>query len=218
MNSIYFTIGVLKLATLLQTKGDQAIEEILTAAKHLFLAHGYNGTSMRVIAQEAGDRSVAGLYNHFRTKQAIFEALFHQANPYEEMLSALEAIQADTAPDFIEATLRIMMQVMTEHYDFIQLVQIDQREFQGATMRQVAMPMLPRGFAFIERLQSLPGLKPEEAIFFGRFIGSVIIGYVLTQHLAPRGLFESWSVEEWIAKFAQFVVYGVAGQEKRAEG
>jgi AcrR family transcriptional regulator len=183
------------------------------AAMHLFLTQGYNGTSMRAIAREAGDRSVAGLYNHFPTKQAIFGALFEEYNPYEEFFSTLESIQAETSAEYVDAILRTMMRIMVKHYDFIQLIQIDFREFQGATMQRILMSVLPRGFAFIERIQNLPGLKPEEGIFLVRFIGSVIMGYVLTEHLAPKGLFETWSVEQWAQKFSQFVLYGIAEQE-----
>lgn len=40
------------------SKGDQSRAEILDAARRLFIANGYNGTSMRAIADEAGGRAV----------------------------------------------------------------------------------------------------------------------------------------------------------------
>ena len=85
------------------TKGEQTRAEILSAARRLFLSQGFNGTSMRAIAQEAGGRAVAGLYNHFPTKEAIFKALIEEQNPYGELFAILEDElgRATTVPDYV---------------------------------------------------------------------------------------------------------------------
>ena len=80
-----------------RSKGDVARAEIMDAARQLFLLQGYNGTSMRAIAQAAGNRAVAGLYNHFPTKEAIFRALIEEQNPYGALLGILNNAQGETA-------------------------------------------------------------------------------------------------------------------------
>ncbi|MBL8567964.1 MAG: TetR family transcriptional regulator [Phreatobacter sp.] len=50
-------------------------EEILDAAERLFAKFGFDGTSMREIAQEAGVAQ-ALLHYHFKTKEGLFEAMF----------------------------------------------------------------------------------------------------------------------------------------------
>lgn len=50
-------------------------EDILDAAERLFASRGFDGTSMREIAQEAGVAQ-ALLHYHFKTKEGLFEAMF----------------------------------------------------------------------------------------------------------------------------------------------
>ena len=57
------------------TTTDSALRErILAEATRLFVTHGYNGISMREIAEAVGV-SKAGLYYHFRDKQDLFLAI-----------------------------------------------------------------------------------------------------------------------------------------------
>lgn len=48
-------------------------EAILEAAKHLFLTHGFTGTSMDAVASEAGVSKLT-VYNHFSDKETLFTA------------------------------------------------------------------------------------------------------------------------------------------------
>ena len=49
-------------------------QKCLDEATRLFVTHGYNGISMREIAEQVGV-SKAGLYYHFRDKEALFLAI-----------------------------------------------------------------------------------------------------------------------------------------------
>jgi AcrR family transcriptional regulator len=69
------------------TKGARTAQRLLDAAEQLFALQGYDGTSLRQIAERAGIRE-PGLYNHFAGKQALYEAvLFRALNPMAEALS-----------------------------------------------------------------------------------------------------------------------------------
>ena len=57
-----------------QSAGEIAI---LDAAVHLFSEHGYDGVSMRRIAQAAGV-SKANIYHHFDSKQALYFAIMRR--------------------------------------------------------------------------------------------------------------------------------------------
>jgi AcrR family transcriptional regulator len=199
------------------TKGDQARNEILEAAKRLFLSQGYNGTSMRMIAKEAGDRAVAGIYNHFPTKQAIFEALIEKEEPYDELISALESGEGETAPEYMHSVFTKVLTLMSFRYDFMQLVQIDIREFEGQTLNKlIRETVLPRLFPLIVQLKSLPGLKPVEEVFLMRLFASMVIGFVVMERLAPpdlRGIFDIWSREEWADRITRAILYGIADED-----
>lgn len=69
------------------TKGERTAQRVLDVAEELFATQGYDGTSLRQIAQLAGIRE-PGLYNHFAGKQALYEAvLFRALNPLAQALS-----------------------------------------------------------------------------------------------------------------------------------
>ncbi len=197
------------------TRGDLARAEILDAACRLFITQGYHGTSMRAIARAAGGRAVAGLYNHFSTKEAIFIALIEERNPYDEMLALLEDVsgQAQTAPDFLRAALEDLLTIMPQHYDFLQLVQIDLREFGGRTLGRVAETrVFPRVLAVIERLQGLPGLKPLAPPVWIRLVASLVIGYVVTEKLGFFAPFRQYTHDEWVTIFAGTLLNGLAAE------
>lgn len=61
-----------------QTKGERTAQRIMDVAEDLFATQGYDGTSLRQIAEGAGIRE-PGLYNHFAGKQDLYEAVLHRA-------------------------------------------------------------------------------------------------------------------------------------------
>lgn len=194
------------------SKGDQARAEILEAARQLFISQGFHGTSMRAIAREAGDRAVAGLYNHFPTKDAIFEALIAESHPYEMILGLLESNleQARTAPEFIHSSLKAVLAVMPDYYDFLQLVQVDMREFEGRYVRGLLDAFFPRVLAIIQRLQALPGLKPLQPHVVLRMMASLVIGYIITDRLGPAEIIRRFSLESHADDFIDALLYGIA--------
>ncbi len=195
------------------TKGDQARAEILDAAQGLFLSQGYHGTSMRAIAHAAGNRAVAGLYNHFPTKEAIFKALIEERNPYDELFGVLEGTLAGvtTAPDFVRAALAGVMRVMPRHFAFFQLVQIDMREFGGATLGGLLNNTLfPRVTKYFMQLQTLPGLRqPLDPVVVMRIMASLMVGYVITEQITLVTIFHQYTTDEWAAHFADALLYGL---------
>ena len=70
-----------------KSKGARTAGRILDAAEDLFALQGYDGTSLRQIAERA-EIQEPGLYNHFAGKQALYEAvLFRALNPMATALS-----------------------------------------------------------------------------------------------------------------------------------
>ena len=54
-------------------QGPSKREAILDAATRVFLTHGYEGTSMDLVAQESG-AARRTIYNQFESKEALFNA------------------------------------------------------------------------------------------------------------------------------------------------
>lgn len=104
-----------------QTKGEKTAQRILDAAADLFASQGYDGTSLRQIAQGTGITEPA-LYNHFASKQALYEAVLHRGlNPMAQALA--EHIDgASRLRDYTELPA-IMTDLLLEHPQMAALFQ-----------------------------------------------------------------------------------------------
>jgi AcrR family transcriptional regulator len=82
--------------------GQRTRQAILDAALDLFAEKGYFGTSLRDVAAAVGVRESA-LYNYFRNKEALFDALItaHQDEKRERLAPLEEGAPAD-APALLE--------------------------------------------------------------------------------------------------------------------
>lgn len=76
--------------------GQRTRQAILDAALELFAENGYFGTSLRDVASAVGVRESA-LYNYFKSKEALFDALIlaHQHTSNERLASLADAQIAD---------------------------------------------------------------------------------------------------------------------------
>jgi len=134
-------------------------------------------------------------------------------NPYDDLLAALDGIEAATAPEYVRTALGRVLRVMPRHIEFFQVAQIDLREFQGAHLRHVLdTRVLPAIVDVVQRVTVLPGLKPVTAVDLMRLMGSITIGYTITGMLAPTGLFNGRDDASWIELFIDTLLYGLADE------
>ena len=191
-------------------KGDDSRTEILEAAKKLFLSKGYGSTSMRDIAKEAGDRAVAGIYNHFPGKEAVFQSLIEEHNPTREAAETLLSVEGDTAAQFLRNLMKTMLPVVMNNYEFLELAQIDLREFSGKnTRRLLQFSVFPHAIQVAGKLQSLPGMKPFDALVLLRLLVSVFLGYAITRQMAPDMMIERLSEDTWIDAYVSMILGGL---------
>src|SRR5512143_1780618 len=90
-------------------KGEVTRIAIENAAIQLFLEQGYHATSMRQIADHAG-LALGGIYNHFSSKEEIFEAIIIDQHPYKKILPLVLAVEGDTAEEFFGSAFRIVVE------------------------------------------------------------------------------------------------------------
>ena len=79
--------------------------EILAAAERIFVEHGYEGATIRKIADQVGLSSTA-LYMHFADKQAILHEICRES--FENLTALNQAVMAE--PGEPEARIRRMME------------------------------------------------------------------------------------------------------------
>ena len=93
--------------------GPAGLPRVLDAALQRFAEHGYDGTSIRDLASEAG-LSVPGVYHHYRSKQDILLALMMAVMDelLERSAAALASVGDDPSEQFdvlVESLLRFHM-------------------------------------------------------------------------------------------------------------
>lgn len=167
------------------TKGEQTRQAILDAAEDLFLNNGYNGTSMRQIAQAAGGIAVGGIYNHFGSKEAIFQALLEARSPYPQFIEVINSLEGSTGPELLRNAFMRLQDIIIHNSRFFGLVIIDIREFEGSTMRAMLGTVMPTALQFGMRVQAAGGMREDLSTFvLMRYFGMVVLGYVITHLVA----------------------------------
>jgi AcrR family transcriptional regulator len=126
-----------------ETAGDDASrrQQLLRASAKLFREKGYDGTSVRDIAQATGMQSGSWVY-HFATKQEILVAVMEEG--LADALARIEGIVAqDLAPRRkFEALVRTHLDtILSPGQDFIPVLLYDWRSLEPAAVRRVAAPL-----------------------------------------------------------------------------
>lgn len=143
---------------------------------------------MRQIATEIG-LAVGGIYNHYQSKDAIFKALLQERSISPQLIDAINAIQGTDGPDMLRQALIASRHIARENTQFIGLVMIDMREFDGSTIRSLMGSMLPQFLRFVQRAMAAGGIRKEINLFvLLRSFVMTMLGYILTDLVDfPRG-------------------------------
>ncbi len=98
---------------------------ILDIAASLFVDHGYEGISMREIA-DACQLSKAGLYYHFIDKEDLFLAVLNDhLSSLEELLEKISAKSANTRDALTSFVRGVFTQLPINHRSIFRLAQTD---------------------------------------------------------------------------------------------
>ena len=164
-------------------KGEATRLAIEDAAIRLFLEQGYHATSMRQIADKAG-LALGGIYNHFSSKEEIFEAIIIDQHPYKKILPLVLAVEGETGEEFFGNAFRIVVNELGQQPEFMNLMFIELVEFKGkhgsAMLREIGPKVLPVFEKVIKTRKDLRVRNP--AILVRSFFG-MVISYFVTEML-----------------------------------
>ncbi len=198
-------------------RGEQTKEAIIQAAHDLFIQQGYHGTSMRQIAGKAGI-ALGGLYNHFASKEEVFEAVFLEYHPYRQVLPAVLGGPADSIEQFAHDTIRRMLEAIHGQPEFMNLMFIEVVEFQSSHTKKLFKILMPQVIELVQNLLVLNGdrLKPIPApmllrVYFGQFFGFYLTEIILTD-MSPEE-FREGAVDYFVDIF----LHGVLRENAPAE-
>ncbi len=115
-------------------------EEVLKAARNLFIRNGYQGTSLRAIAAESG-MTIGAIYHHFRNKEQLYRGILtaHSMGDHLDRIAAL--VMSPEFPDNLAKVGRVIWQAARENKDFFKLVYVDILEFGGKNVKPLVQEM-----------------------------------------------------------------------------
>jgi AcrR family transcriptional regulator len=171
-----------------QTKGEVTRLAVENAAIRLFLEQGYHATSMRQIAKRAG-LALGGIYNHFSSKDEIFEAIIVDQHPYKKILPLILAVDGETPEEFFRSAFQIVIRELGEQPEFINLMFIELIEFKGKhgsiMLREIAPKILP---VFEKIVKSMKGLRVHNPAVLMRSFFGMIISYFVTDMIIANSV------------------------------
>lgn len=131
-------------------------QSIIDAAYDLFVEQGFHATSMRRIAQRA-NVSLGGIYNHFDTKDQIFDKVILEKHPYRQILADLQSAPGDTLDDFIRNAAHVISTEIGKRPEFLQLLFIELNEFRGKHVPVLMQILYPQFLPLLQRVEKGQG-------------------------------------------------------------
>ncbi|MGM0576777.1 MAG: TetR/AcrR family transcriptional regulator [Myxococcota bacterium] len=189
-------------------------ERILRAARKLFLAHGFNGSNLRVIAREA-NVSMGGIYHHFSSKQEIYEALLPNTELVRELPRVATMFRAPEFPENVAEIGREVVHLVRTHKDDFKLVYIDILEFQARNVRPIIGQM---NDAFAQASETLLAHRRETGeladahpAVITRCILDLFMHFHLTEVMLDQSLAERIGLDddEVVEQMARILLHGI---------
>ena len=171
-----------------QTKGEATRLAVEDAAVELFMEHGYHATSMRQIAERA-DLALGGIYNHFKSKDEIFEAIIVDKHPYKKILPLVLKAQGENIEDLLKNAMQTAITEFGREPYYIKLMMIELVEFNGKhgalLLKEIAPKVLPVFEKIVKTRKNLRVTNPAMLmrIFFG-----MVLSYFMTDMIMSNSM------------------------------
>jgi len=195
-------------------RGERTRIEIIQAAHDLFVSQGFHGTTMRQIAESA-EIALGGLYNHFASKEEVFEQVFLEYHPYGQVLPALLRAEGGTPKQFIQDAVKQILQALQDRPDFLNLMFIEIVEFKSAHIEKLFLCLQPQYEQIVANLfkSNRSELRPIPAAMLARLFLGFFLAYFLTEIFFSSQSQTDFN-EETLDQFIDVFLHGVQLSEK----
>jgi AcrR family transcriptional regulator len=195
------------------TKGETTRLAIEDAAIELFMENGYHATSMRQIAEHAG-LALGGIYNHFSSKDEIFEGIIVDKHPYKKILPLILDVQGDTAEDFLKNAMRIVITELSREPYYIKLMMIEFVEFNGghgaAMLKEIVPTVLPVFEKVVKTRKNMRVTNP--AMLMRSFFG-MVISYFITEMVISNSIISTLLPKNSMEIYVDIFLHGILKPE-----
>ena len=194
-------------------KGEVTRLAIEDAALELYMEHGYHATSMRQIADQVG-LALGGIYNHFKSKEEIFEAIIVDKHPYKRILPIVLATESEDLEGFLKNTMQVVIKELGSEPYYMKLMLIELVEFNGRHGASLLKLLTPEVFPVFERLvKSRKDLRETNPAMLMRYFFGVILSYFLTGMLISDSMIEKLMPKNLEEDYADLVLHGILKSE-----
>lgn len=168
-------------------------EVILDTAERLFAERGVDGVAVRDLARVM-NLTAPSLYNHFRSKQALYEAVLERGiSPIVELVA--EAWEPGALhPDRIEVTIDHLVTHLAKHPHLGRLLQRALLEEGGGVQHIIGRwfdPLYRKGFAVIRETADVAGWERSELPHVALGLFGMVFAYFMylktLEAVAPNG-------------------------------
>ena len=194
------------------TKGERTRQAIIEAAYSLIIEQGYAGTSMRQIAGKAG-LALGGIYNHFSSKEEVFQAIIEDRHPFFKIVPILNEVQGESVEEFVRNAAHTLVEQLGHYPEFLNLMLTEIVEFKAAHLPLMYKKIFPMLLPITQRLTSLDGSTRQIPIpmimraFLGMFISYYITELLIGRALPPEMLANSMDY------FVDIFLHGILVEE-----
>jgi len=196
------------------TKGEATRSAVEDAAVELFLKNGYHATSMRQIAEQAG-LALGGIYNHFKSKEEIFEAIVVDKHPYKKILPLVLEAQGETAEDFLRNAAYISIEQFKREPYFIKLMFIELVEFHGKHGKALMLEVIPKLLPVFEKLvKNRKELRVANPAVLARSFFGLIISYMITDIIIGDSPFKKMLPDNPKDAYVDIFLHGAIKESK----
>lgn len=133
---------------------DNTRQQILDAAYDLFIEKGFQGSSMRDIADKAGIKA-ASIYNHFDGKESIFKEVFLEKHPLFGLLEVLNRATGQTAEELLTSAFDLLSKEIKKEPKLLNLFFVELVEMDGSHIPEAILTNFPHDSTFMHRVFEL---------------------------------------------------------------
>ncbi len=191
------------------TKGEATRIAIEDAAIELFMEQGYHATSMRQIADRA-ELALGGIYNHFSSKEEIFEAIILDKHPYKKLFPAIIAAEGETVEKFLHNAAQIVIKELKSQPYYIKLMLIEIVEFNGKHGSMLIKEIAPKALPIFEKIvKTRKNLRvTHPAILFRSFVG-MILSYMITEIIISNSILQKLMPKNAMESYVNIYLHGI---------
>ena len=194
-------------------KGETTRLAIEDAALELYMDQGYHATSMRQIADSAG-LALGGIYNHFKSKEDIFEAIIVDKHPYKRIFPIVLATETDNLEEFLRNAMKVVIKELGSEPYYMKLMLIELVEFNGQHGASLLKLIAPEILPVFERLvKSRKDLRVTNPAMLMRSFFGMILSYFLTGMLMSGSVLEKMLPKNSADVYVDIMLHGILESE-----